>query len=267
MLKKVLFLCGALLLLGTASAFAFPAVDLTAGQDNVAGSTGQGEIWNSNITAPTGTGTYNPFLREQNNGTEEGFNTDFDPVPLDDKAGIWTHSVQFNTLATVTIGTTDYYSFYLDANEPNGPNDGTKSLISLDGLKIYKYDVSGAIATKAFLTANATLLYDMDGAGDQTVYIDTRLKQGSGTDDMTVYIPKSFFSSALGTDFMYFDATFGLADGVDPGFTTADGFEEWRALQGPNTPPPPPPIPEASTIMLFGSGLLGLVGKKFARKK
>ena len=224
-----------------------------------------GSIWSSNITQPTGTGVYMPFLREQHNGTEEAFNTDFDPVPLDGKPGIWTHSVKFGDLTSVTIAGIDYYSFQLDANEPNGPNDGSKSFLSLDTIEIYKAG-DRAIASYAQLLADGTLLYDMDGTSDQTVFIDTRLKQGSGTDDLSLWIKKSFFASAAAADYMYFYAAFGATDALDSGLSTADGFEEWRVLQGPNTPPPPPPIPEPGTMVLLGSGLAGLVGAKFRKK-
>src|SRR5262245_66359668 len=116
MLRKAVSLCGALFLVGAAPALAqFPAIDLTAGQDNVVSGV-DGTIWNSNVTVPTGTGVYSPFLREQANNTEQGFNTDAKPVPLDDVSGIWTHSLHYSDLVTVNIGGTDYYSLQLDAN-------------------------------------------------------------------------------------------------------------------------------------------------------
>ncbi len=265
MVRKTILLCGALSLVCAAAAFAFPPIDLTLGQSNVAGV--DGTIWGSNISQPTGTGVYQPFVREQANGDEAGFNTDAIPVPLDAKPGIWTHSVRFGDLGTATVGTTDYYVFQLDANEPNGPNDASKSYISLDTIRIYKGGAPG-YASYTELALNGTLLYNMDGVSNQTVYIDTRLKQGSGTDDVTVFIPKSFFASAAGTDYMYFYSEFGNADdgGTFDGFSTADGFEEWRAFQGHETPPPPP-IAEPGTMVLLGSGLAGLVGTRFRRKK
>ena len=134
MLLKAGLLLGALLLVAFSSAFAFDPIDLTTGQTGVT-STVDGSIWSSNITQPTGTGVYQPFLRIQANPSEQGFNTDFKPFPLDDKnPSNFTHSVQWGALATVTISGTDYYSFQLDANEQQ---NGTRGLISLDALKIY----------------------------------------------------------------------------------------------------------------------------------
>jgi len=251
MLRRSLFVCGSLLLVAS-SAFAFPAIDLTAGQTNVSGV--DGTIWSSNITQPTGTGVYNPFLRLQNSPTEEGFNTDFGtPLPpLDDKAGIWTHSVQWNTLTTINISGTDYYSFQLDANEPQS---GDLSLISLDKLKIYTSS-NPSLSSLGSLTP----LYDMDAISDQTVFIQTALKPGSGTDDLTLYIPKSFFASVSGTDYMYFYTQFGLSD-LNPGLSSGATFEEWRALQAPGNE-----VPEPSTVLLLGSGLVGLMGIRRRKK-
>jgi hypothetical protein len=253
MFRSAVFLFAVLLLVSASSALAFGPIDLTAGQEDVVSSV-DGTIWSSNVTQPTGTGVYDPFLRVQDEGTEDGFNTDAGPQPpLDAKAGIWTHSVQWQDLATITIDNTDYYSFQLDANEQQS---GTQSLISLDGLKIY----SGTDPALTSLSGLGDPLYDLDGTSDQTIFIETALKPGSGTDDLTLYIPKSYFDTVNGTDYMIFYTEFGLADGVDPGFVTGATFEEWRAVTGTNE------IPEPGTVALLGSGLLGLMGVRLRRK-
>src|SRR5258705_7573712 len=126
MLQKVFLISTSVLLVAVGPALAqFPAIDLTAGQTNVTSAV-DGSIWSSNITQPTGTGVYKPFLREHDSPNEEGFNTHFpDPqAPLDDKSDPnFTHSVQWNTPATVTINSVDYSSFQLDANEPQNKTE------------------------------------------------------------------------------------------------------------------------------------------------
>ncbi len=253
MLRKLVVLCGALLLFASATALAaFPPIDLTAGQTNVV--SGDGSIWSSNITQPTGTGVYQPFLRIQANPNEEGFNTDFKPFPLDDKnPSNFTHSVTWGSLATITIGNTDYYSFQLDANEQQ---NGTRSLISLDALKIY----NSTIPNDATLAGLGNPLYNLDATVDQTVYIDTALKPGSGTDDLTVYIPKSYFANVNPNDYMVFYSQFGNSD-LDPGLASGATFEEWRAVQGPSA------VPEPTTMVLLGGGLLGMAGIRSRKKK
>ena len=252
MLRKAVFLCGALLLFASASAFAFDAIDLTGGATNVISTVDQ-TIWSSNVTQPTGTGTYQPFLRIQANNNEEGFNTDFNsPYPLDDKPPLnFTHSVTWGSLATINISGTDYYSFQLDANEQQ---DKTESLISLDKLRIYN-STDPALQT---LSGLGNPLYDLDGTSDQTIYIETALKPGSGTDDLTVYIPKSFFANVNPNDYMVFYSQFGLSE-ADAGLASGATFEEWRAVQGSSD------VPEPGTMVLLGSGLLGMVG--FRRRK
>jgi len=67
-----------------------------------------------------GTGNYDTFLRIQNNGTEQGFNTD-GAVQFDTKASLHTHSLLLSALATVKVNGIDYYEIRLDINEAKGP--------------------------------------------------------------------------------------------------------------------------------------------------
>ena len=69
----------------------------------------------------TGTGNMNTFVRVQNRGTEHGYNHSLGHnVPWDTKAGIHTHDIQMQDLATVTINGVNYFQFLLDINESSG---------------------------------------------------------------------------------------------------------------------------------------------------
>ena len=81
---------------------------------------GLGVLFEASTTG-SGTGNYNSFLRIQNTGEEEGFNTDVNNQ-LNNKDGIWTHDLLLSSLAIVTIGPTTYYEIRLDLNEVNSAN-------------------------------------------------------------------------------------------------------------------------------------------------
>ena len=275
MIRKGLFLGAAVLLLGAPAAYAaFPPIDLatTAGTNVLAA---DGTYWQQLVQAPTGTGTYDPFLRTQANDTEEAFNTDYrsggggGQAPLDAlNDPNYTRSFQLGSLQIVNQdvgnGMLGYYEFTLDINEPN--NDPSWFL-SLDELQIYTVAeaTGGSLSSLADVQANGDLKYDLDGAGDQTVYMNHSLTEGSGHDDVRVYIPVSYFSGASATDYVYFYNKFGEAGATYDGVESGDGFEEWKALFGEN-PPPPDDLPEPSTVMLLGTGLLGLAASRIRRK-
>jgi uncharacterized repeat protein (TIGR01451 family) len=175
----------------------------------------------------SGTGNYDPFLQIQNDPTEDGFNTDDSPPPLNDKASPHTHSIQVGELQVVHIdlgngaGVQDYYEFRIDLNESNskdGPN------INLNAFNLF---LSGAPAVDG----------DYNGAGGFTdganpftsVYsLDhplalTDFSSGSGTDDGAIFIPVSAFTAAGATSSSYLT--------LYTQFTNADGgFEEIRAV-------------------------------------
>ena len=90
--------------------------DLTASGSST---TIDGVVFQTVDLAPTGTGIFNSFLVIQDNPTEEGFNTDFSPLPLDDKQPSHTNALLLSSLQIVKINGVDSYAFKLDANEPN----------------------------------------------------------------------------------------------------------------------------------------------------
>src|SRR5690349_15998758 len=61
-----------------------------------------GAIYTQTSVQPTGTGVFQPFVRIQMNGQEQGYNTSGTPV-FDDKGSPWTHDVQLNQLSVNTV--------------------------------------------------------------------------------------------------------------------------------------------------------------------
>ena len=174
---------------------------------------------------PTGTGFIQSFVRIQSNSSnEQGFNTDGTPQ-LDTKAGIFTHSIQLEDIPTVTINGKEYREFRLDLNEKDSTtNDG----INLTALKIFiagSGDLTAYTPTpltlptgaNPFMLTGATLVYDLDGAGDVTVPMN-EWSTGSGHGDYAVVIPEAAFAHASDTDYVYLYSAFSANDA---------GFEEW----------------------------------------
>jgi len=282
------------------AAFAFPGagraraaelspLDLTtAGKSGTitgSGSTGAvTAVFAENEQRPTGTGFIDSFSRLQANKTEEGFNTNGTP-PYDEKAGLWTHAITLNSLAPVTLtpGGTPYYQFLLDINQNKSPGD--PSLLNLNRLQIwgaqsatlnasnYDFGANGSFddtgntdgSTGKFIGSNATLVYDIDGQGDNGVLLNYALNSGSGSGDMFLYIPVAAFANLSGdpsTWYLYLYSAFGNPNASN------DGFEEWAAHTGEVGTPFG--VPEPSTLALALSGFvgLGLTGvRRFRRQK
>jgi hypothetical protein len=198
---------------------------------------------------PTGTGVIQPFLRVQNDPTEQGYNTSgvTPAAPFDDKAGPWTHNLTFADLVTtaVTINGQNYFKLLVDINEPGG----TKSFISLDQLQFYT-STQGSLVTTDISTLG-TLRYSFS-AGDQ-VLMDAARNHGSGSGDMYAYIPVSAFAGTAASDFVYMYCAFGSAD------ASQGGFEEWALVVNP--------IPEASTFFPIIGLLAAVFSTQFVRRR
>jgi hypothetical protein len=217
-------------------------IDLVNGDS---GATNDGQfVWTDE--QPTGTGVIAPFVRIQADGTEQGYNTS-GGTPFDEKAGIWTHDIQFSDLQTTTVelNGTQYFQVLLDVNEPGG----TKSVISLDQLQFYSSAIGSQTTTD--VASLGTLHWSLDGAGDSYVLLDASRNNGSGSGDMYAYIPVAAFAGVVSTDYIYMFSRFGdqmAADG-----TTEGGFEEWSLVNNMS------PVPEVGALFPI-VGLVAAIG-------
>jgi len=214
-----------------------------------------------------GSGSITPFLGTQANGIEFGVSTDTPLVnllPLDgkrDNINTFTRTFTRNDLAFVNVAGIDYYAFFLDTNEPNGPND---FLISIDTIRLWD---ANSVAQQLLTRDNVTSLADVDGLFPSLIYalgptntlvMDGTLFAGSGLGyDLSMLIPVSQFAGVDMDSRIIFGTGFGAFSGAD----TGDGFEEWAYLRAV------PAIPEPSTyaLMLAGLGAVGFMSKRRRR--
>src|SRR4051812_31340304 len=211
----------------------------------------------------SGTGLIQAIVRVQDEGNgdglENGYNTSARPLSYEENTSPnFTTSIVLNAVPIVQIDGVNYYEFRLDINQLN-----SSSLLSLDEIKLYSSDVSAGQAEGTiggtWFTNNATMVYDMDGAGNTSVLLDASLSSGSGSSDMFFYVPVTNFNGAdpdvtyvtLYSEFgaagtldagdaltpLNDPANTALADNGDDtgdvataiygGYTANDGFEEW----------------------------------------
>jgi hypothetical protein len=232
------------------------------------GSFGSGTfIWNDQQSA--GTGVIDTFLRIQDKGIEDGFNTNATPPPLDAKGGSHTKAVLVSAFGQVSLNGTPSIRFLLDIDEPSG---GGKELLSLDTLQIY-VSTTDSIDSLSALQNNAiaTKLYDIDTAGacsavatspvtakcDNTisgngVKLDYSLNPGNGAGDMYFYLPASLFSGYQ-NKYLYLYSSFGALAGYG---SDNGGFEEWARVDNARLLPIPEPTTYAFVLSLVSSAVV-----------
>src|SRR5258705_2014403 len=147
----------------TSAAQAAISVDLTT-----AGSKGtiNGANYQQYSPQPTGTGVLNTFLRVQNDGAEQGYNTDFRKVDLNQTSDIHTRALLLSEIPKVTIDDVVYREFLLDINESNNT-----PLLSLNDVQLFL-----GLQADAIGYANlGTPVYKMDAGGHNSVKLDYSL--------------------------------------------------------------------------------------------
>lgn len=236
---------------------------------------------------PTGTGYIDSFLRVQQNGWEQGYNTSdrsypggshMQPIIQDKTDPNFTRDLPLANVGTKTINGTLYAEFFLDVNE-QATNNGAKSLITLDQLEIFKSNTPSlnnyAPGTVNVGGANgsltgATKVYDLDNGGganpDNWVQIDYNVSGGgSGQSDMVFYLP---YNLLAGSKYVYLFSQFGKIDNNNQKYASGAGFEEWWTMS-PTQVTQVNGVPEPGSLTLLGLGLIAVSrwGRRQRRKK
>jgi hypothetical protein len=209
---------------------------------------------------PTGTGVIDAFLRVQNKGTEQGYNTSYRDLQFDEKTDPnFTRDLLLTEVGTTSIDGVLYATFYLDINEPGASG---KDFLTLDQLEIFTSDLamrtnySGVVNTETGALPGTIKIFDLDANGDSYIQLSYNLfGGGSGQSDMAFYLPISLFSG----EYVNLFSQFGTVDGSQSKSASEAGFEEWftrAADEGGGSGVAE--IPEPGTLGLMGVGLLML---------
>lgn len=268
-------LCLGLVVPTTATAAAILAVDLSDSATPI----NSGTISDGTNTVtfifdkqqPSGTGVLDPFVRIQENGTEQGYNTTLanqGAYPFQEKSGVWTHDLAFSSMQAINGN----YNFVLDIGEPvaDNANQGQQSLLSLDGIRLYATNTPGQSSNSVDANGNAngivgTLLWDMDMLADNYILLDANRdgNPGNGVSDMLMQVPTSVFSGVTSSQYIILWSRFGLQNASNAGSESFGTFEEWAHLTVPTTSSGSGGgggsggIPEPGTLSLFGAAILG----------
>jgi hypothetical protein len=243
-LSALLLAAGFLFASATAQA---SIVDLTTGA-NASGEI-DGALFFATQQQPAGTGYIDPFLRIQEQGYEQGYNTD-GGFPFDDKSPHnFQHSLLLSDLTATIYNGTAYLVFMLDSN-----SDGqsyTQHELDMVKLQIFTTNdpnqTTTTLNSTAILQLNGTLVYNL---GNNVVKM-TAL--GSGKADMFMYIPVSLVQT--GEQYLVLYSAFGNS------IVNNGGFEEWVFIPGTA------PIPEMGTFFPVIGLLVAVLSTRVLRRR
>ena len=240
---------------GASRANAETVLNLTDGGLTDSGSI-NGALFEVNQVQPTGSGVIHSFVRVQtNNAIEQGYNTDGRPLQYDENnSGTFTRSLPLADLQVVSKGGVDYYAFLLDINQNNS---GTDALLNINNIEVYQGDAPNLLGFTpgSGFGIHSTVVYQLDAGGDNGILLDYNINSGSGSGDMWMFIKKSAFSGS--NPYVYLYSKFGVPNANN------DGYEEWAAVVGPNTPSGVP-LPAS---LWGGLTLLGALGAAKIRSR
>jgi hypothetical protein len=185
----------------------------------------------------SGTGTFSPFVRLQNDGNEAGYNTD-GALEFNTKSGMWTHSILVSRIPQrpcpeqnppPAVGSLTCFELFVDINENN-----STPFISLNKLEVYfadsasvtGYDGFGGHATPAYKFSGNVQIKDVNqGSGRGDLRYDIPI---NGSNPITLPTNCDFGNPACNTYFVLY-SLWGTGGNAPTGTYQSDGgFEEWK---------------------------------------